>query len=291
MPGSITVANRLIRCADTVEPADTLCGYSYLVDYKAENDTCPYPNFAAYSRGDCFRFDRNRLREYHNESNPEPFARHGNYPGIHRSGLFAELFPAEIARQLREYRQRPDCRVQFFPDTLVQGTRCDAILVTDGLLRSAEAIYQDKKNRYRVSLAKNHLQSLLLDIYDKYHRFYNQAESGSGDRQDELFKNFIMLLNEHSTTEREVAFYARQLGISTKYLSGICRHIANKSAKEVIDNFAILQIKVLLQSTELSIVEIADRLRFPDQSYMGRYFKRHEGITPKEYRAGKNEEW
>lgn len=166
-----------------------------------------------------------------------------------------------------------------------------AILVTDGLLRSAEAIYQDKKNRYRVSLAKNHLQSLLLDIYDKYHRFYNQAESGSGDRQDELFKNFIMLLNEHSTTEREVAFYARQLGISTKYLSGICRHIANKSAKEVIDNFAILQIKVLLQSTELSIVEIADRLRFPDQSYMGRYFKRHEGITPKEYRAGKNEGW
>ncbi len=155
----------------------------------------------------------------------------------------------------------------------------------------AEAIYQDKKNRYRVSLAKNHLQSLLLDIYDKYHRFYNQAESGSGDRQDELFKNFIMLLNEHSTTEREVAFYARQLGISTKYLSGICRHIANKSAKEVIDNFAILQIKVLLQSTELSIVEIADRLRFPDQSYMGRYFKRHEGITPKEYRAGKSEEW
>lgn len=163
--------------------------------------------------------------------------------------------------------------------------------VVDGLLRSAEAIYQDKKNRYRVQLAKNHLQSLLLDIYDKYHRFYNRGETGISNRQDELFKSFIMLLNEYSTSEREVAFYADRLGISTKYLSGICRHIADKSAKEVIDNFAILQIKVLLQSTELSIVEIADRLRFPDQSYMGRYFKRHEGITPKEYRAGKSEEW
>lgn len=115
------------------EPADTLCGYSYLVDYKAENDTCPYRNFAAYASGHCFRFDRNRLREYHCDANPEPFARHGNYPGIHRSGLFAELFPAEIAHQLREYRQRADCRVQFFPDTLVQGTRCDAILVTDSV--------------------------------------------------------------------------------------------------------------------------------------------------------------
>lgn len=112
-------------------PTDTLCGYSYLVDYKAVNDTCPYPNFAAYDRGDCFRFDRNRLREYHYDANPEPFAAQGLTPGIHRSGLFAELFPAEIARQLNDFKTKADCRVAFFPDTTVQGTRCQAILVTD----------------------------------------------------------------------------------------------------------------------------------------------------------------
>ena len=44
-------------------PIDTLCGYSYLIDYKAENDTCPYANFMAYDNGDYFRFDRDRLRE------------------------------------------------------------------------------------------------------------------------------------------------------------------------------------------------------------------------------------
>lgn len=112
-------------------PSDTLCGYSYLVDYKATNDTCPYPNFAAYDNGHCFRFDRNRLREYHHDANPEPFARQGNSPGIHRSGLFTELFPAEIARQLRDFCGKADCRVDFFPDTTVQGARCQAILVTD----------------------------------------------------------------------------------------------------------------------------------------------------------------
>lgn len=114
-------------------PSDTLCGYSYLVDYKATNDTCPYPNFAAYDRGDCFRFDRNRLREYHHDANPEPFARQGNSPGIHRSGLFTELFPAEIARQLNDFKTKADCRVQFFPDTTVQGDCCHAILVTDSV--------------------------------------------------------------------------------------------------------------------------------------------------------------
>ena len=45
-----------------------------------------------------------------------------------------------------------------------------------------------------------------------------------------------------------------------------------------------LEIKVLLQSTELSMQEIADRLGFPDQSYLGRYFKRYEGMSPGDYR-------
>lgn len=114
-------------------PADTLCGYSYLVDYKATNDTCPYPNFAAYDNGHCFRFDRNRLREYHHDANPDPFTRQGNSPGIHRSGLFTELFPAEIARQLNDFKTKADCQVQFFPDTTVQGDYCHAILVTDSV--------------------------------------------------------------------------------------------------------------------------------------------------------------
>lgn len=56
------------------------------------------------------------------------------------------------------------------------------------------------------------------------------------------------------------------------------------SAKQIIDQHVILEIKVLLQSTELSMQEIADRLGFPDQSYLGRYFKRYEGMSPGDYR-------
>ena len=69
----------------------------------------------------------------------------------------------------------------------------------------------------------------------------------------------------------------------TKYLTGICRSVTGDSAKKIIDDFAILEIKVLLQSTELTMQDIADRLGFPDQSYLGRYFKRHEGMSPREY--------
>ena len=73
--------------------------------------------------------------------------------------------------------------------------------------------------------------------------------------------------------------------MSTKYLTGICRSVTGDSAKQIIDDFAILEIKVLLQSTELTMQDIADRLGFPDQSYLGRYFKRHEGMSPREYQS------
>ena len=64
-----------------------------------------------------------------------------------------------------------------------------------------------------------------------------------------------------------------------------CRSVTGDSAKKIIDDFAILEIKVLLQSTELTMQDIADRLGFPDQSYLGRYFKRHEGMSPREYQS------
>lgn len=153
-----------------------------------------------------------------------------------------------------------------------------------GLMAATTAIYADRENRFRSQIARNHLQSFILDIYDKCYRFFTTQEIEGGDRQTQLLEKFIAMVHENSSTQREVNYYANKLCISTKYLSGICRNITGDSAKTIIDKFAILQIKVLLQSTHLNIQEIADQLNFPDQSYLGRYFKRHEGISPIEYR-------
>lgn len=72
-------------------------------------------------------------------------------------------------------------------------------------------------------------------------------------------------------------FYADQLCISTRYLSAITKQVAENSAKEIIDENLILELKMALQSTGMSLKEIADKYRFPDQSFFGRYFKKHTG--------------
>lgn len=81
-----------------------------------------------------------------------------------------------------------------------------------------------------------------------------------------------------------MAFYADKLCISTRYLSTIVQNVSHSSAKELIDKSVILEIKMMLQSTDLSVQEIAYRLHFPDQSYLGRYFKKRTGVSPTGYR-------
>ncbi|MCD8179304.1 MAG: helix-turn-helix domain-containing protein [Tannerellaceae bacterium] len=83
-----------------------------------------------------------------------------------------------------------------------------------------------------------------------------------------------------------MAFYADRLCITPRYLSFISRQVTRtKSAKDLINNHIILEIKVLLESTQLPVQEIAHRLNFPDQSYLGRYFKRYTGQSPSQYRT------
>lgn len=154
----------------------------------------------------------------------------------------------------------------------------------EGLMSATAAIYEDKNNRFRYEIAKNLLQIWLMDLYDKTHRWFTQQDMEGHNRQEEILKKFIYLIHTHCTSEREVGFYADLLCISTKYLTDICSSITGKSAKKLIDEFVLLEIKVLLQNTELPLQEISDRLNFPDQSYFGRYFKRQSGCSPSVYR-------
>ena len=154
----------------------------------------------------------------------------------------------------------------------------------NGLIIALEDLYKDKENCFRLQILRNYIQSLLLDIYDKTHRIFEQNRPEGISRQEELFKRFIQLIHKHCLNQREVSFYTQKMFITPRYLSAITQAVAGETAKNIIDKHVILEIKVLLESTDLSIQEIANRLQFPDQSFFGRYFKKHTSISPQYYR-------
>lgn len=166
------------------------------------------------------------------------------------------------------------------PDRIIEGVR--------NWFQMASYTYRDRGNIFRNTIIRNRLQNVLLEAFDKTLRFAPDVHSQTGTtRQADLFQRFVALVHEHCTEQREVAFYADRLCISTRYLSTIIRSVAHSTAKEFIDRSVVLEIKMLLGSTELSVQEIAYRLHFPDQSYLGRFFKKHTGVSPTEFRNAK----
>lgn len=143
----------------------------------------------------------------------------------------------------------------------------------------------DKDHHYRTDLVKALLLAMFYDMSNVIWRV-EQQESKAQSRADIIFANFIRLLELHFRQERRVGWYAEQLCITPKYLSEIVKQVSKRTPNEWIDNYVVLEIRVLLKNSPKSIKEITRELHFPNQSFLGKYFKEHVGISPSEYRKG-----
>nr|WP_295871459.1 helix-turn-helix transcriptional regulator [uncultured Chitinophaga sp.] len=98
--------------------------------------------------------------------------------------------------------------------------------------------------------------------------------------------NFNMLINKFYKQEKGVGFYAARLNISANYLNILCKTNLHVSATRLIQQRVLLEAKRLLQTTDLSIKEIAFELGFVDHAYFSNFFKAQAGITPTRFREG-----
>lgn len=136
-------------------------------------------------------------------------------------------------------------------------------------------------NPFRLETVKHLTQAI---FYGTGYRFYNLSETGKKSKHELLMEEFLRLVNTHYKEQREVGFYADKLKLTPKYLSKVIHVNSGKSANDWINEHVILEAKALLKSTNMSIQQISDYLNFPSQSFLGKYFKRHVGISPKEYK-------
>ena len=103
-----------------------------------------------------------------------------------------------------------------------------------------------------------------------------------------IFIRFLQLLDKHCTAHRDLAFYASELSITPRRLSGTVVRSSGRSAKDWITSRLILEAKVLLNRHDLSILQISEMLGFPNQSFFGSYFRRATGRSPLAYRRDSN---
>lgn len=115
--------------------------------------------------------------------------------------------------------------------------------------------------------------------------FENQTTvcGDTSSRQYDVYKRFLVDLNEHADKERSVNFYADLQGISAKYLSFVCIQYSKKNASSWIDEYVATKAKALISVHHLGTQELCDALNFTSTSSFIRYFKRVTGMSPKEF--------
>jgi len=142
----------------------------------------------------------------------------------------------------------------------------------------------DTRHHFRKETVRMLISALIYDMSNVIYKLQHLTTRKQG-RAEAIFTDFIRLVEQNFRTERRVSWYGQQLCITPKYLSETVKQVSRRTPNEWIDNYVILEIRVLLKNSAMSIKEIAQYLHFPNQSFLGKYFKEHVGLSPSEYRS------
>lgn len=100
----------------------------------------------------------------------------------------------------------------------------------------------------------------------------------------ELFLNFQMLLKKDYKISRNADYFAERMKITYKHLNVICKEVINSTAKQFIDEFVVLEAKRKLVNSTIKSTELAYLLGFEEPTNFVKYFKKHTGLTPNEFK-------
>lgn len=130
-----------------------------------------------------------------------------------------------------------------------------------------------------------HLSNLfLLQFSELLHAENNPSGNDRASHAIELYRTFRILLADHYNEEHYIAYYAARLNISSAYLSRIVRKISGRTVNYHITHLLLTEARRMLDCTDNSVKQIADKLGFADQASFGKFFKEQMKLPPTAYR-------
>ncbi len=130
-------------------------------------------------------------------------------------------------------------------------------------------------------------KGLLYSFIVEISRLYGSpSATDAASRPDELIDRFFSLLHTYYKEEHTAAFYADRLCVSDKHLMRTIKMRTNQTFHFWLSDFLMREAKLQLRSTGKSVSQIADELHFPNSSFFARFFRKHAGVSPLQFRKG-----
>ena len=160
----------------------------------------------------------------------------------------------------------------------------DRMMLLCDRMRDIQRAIDNTAHLYHHDVVLNRLYAFYLDLSDIIDRTENPDNSEHTARYESIVKGFIELLTANFRTEHKVGFYAAKLNMSAHYLTLIVKEVTGRSVSDFIFGMLYSDARALLTESQMSVQEIAMLLNFSDQSAFGKFFKRHSGVSPLDYR-------
>ncbi|MDQ1803243.1 helix-turn-helix domain-containing protein [Chryseobacterium sp. CKR4-1] len=156
----------------------------------------------------------------------------------------------------------------FFPDN-------ESRKNCQGIIKLLEDEYH---GNCRMNLIKAYLKAFCIIITEDL----TSQEPLLHDKQ--RIQKLITLIDTYYITQKETRYYAEKLSISAHHLNDIVRISRGTTVKKMIAQRLLLEAKRELSFGALTVKEVAFRLGFNDSSYFSRFFKKHSGYSPEQFK-------
>ncbi len=137
--------------------------------------------------------------------------------------------------------------------------------------------------------------TLLLEVLSVLRRGLNKLDDNdqidhSGLHGRKLAERFLQLVEQSDGRIRRVDEFAIMLNVTPKYLSKLLMDTMKLRPSDMVAFYTLQAIENRLRYTDMTMQQIADDLKFPNPSFFGKYFKKHSGLTPMEFRIKYHQE-
>lgn len=147
------------------------------------------------------------------------------------------------------------------------------------------SIFEDAFEVYQRNDAfgKSIIQGYLKVLFSKLLQLSN-LQVTKASLSNSLCDKFLDLVQQKTPQLHQVSEYAALLNTTPQNLNAACRKVSQRSASEYISAQILLEAKRYILHSDNSINQIAELLHFNDASYFVKFFKKHTGETPLQFR-------
>ena len=197
--------------------------------------------------------------------------------------FYSHVFFMEIFKSKMPFPISYVAKIKIDPILYLENTWIDLLLIQ--VHRIKEAL-NDNKNIYQKEILVNEFSTLLLEYSNIIVREKFPQENSSLGNKDYLAMQFTHILVSDGKVKHCVGFYANKLRVSNQYLARIVKYATGRTVHYWINEYLIFEIMGLLKEKNMSLQQIADKMSFSDQAAITKFFKKHTGILPSEFKKG-----